>query len=59
MQHYHINSEGISEYINNLKDAQAKAKQVNNPITDVTLVIIATNEKISTEKFSQVNEDWE
>ena len=58
MQRYHIDSKGILLYINELKDAQSKAEQANNPITDAILVIIAKNVMISTEKFPQANKDW-
>ena len=34
MQRYHLDSEGIPEYINEIKDAQSKAKRANNPITN-------------------------
>ena len=54
-QHYHLDSKIIPEYI----IAQSKAERANNPITGATLVIIATNEKFSTEQFPQANEYWE
>ena len=59
MQHYHIDSEGFPEYINEIEDAQEKAERANNPINATTLIIIATKMMISTEKFPQSNEDWE
>ena len=59
MQCYHIDSKGIPEYINKLRDAQAKAKRENNLITNLTLVIIATNAMLSTEQFTRANKDWE
>ena len=59
MQHYHLYSKGIREYINKLKEAQAKVERANNLITDATLVIIATNAMLSAEKFPWSNEDWE
>ena len=51
LEHYHIKSEGIPKYINKLEDAQAKYERSNNPITNVMLVIIATNTMIITEKL--------
>ena len=51
MQRYHLDSEVISEYINDLKDAQAKAERANNPITKATIIIIATKAMLSTEQF--------
>ena len=56
MQRYHLNSEGIPGYINELKGAQSKAKRVNNPITNARLVIILTNVMLSTEQLPQSNE---
>ena len=49
MQQCNIYFEVIPEYINMLEDAQEKSEQANNPITDATLVIIATNAMLSTE----------
>ena len=45
MQEYHTNIEGTLEYINALEAAQDKSKRGtgNNPITDATLLFIATN----------------
>ena len=45
MQDYHIYSEGILEYINALEAAQKKSNYGtgNNPVTDKTLLLIATN----------------
>ena len=59
MQCYHLDSKGIPEYINKLRDAQAKAKRENNMITNLTLVIIATNAMLSTEQLTRANKDWE
>ena len=59
MQRYHLEIELIPEYINKLEDLQAKSKWANNPITNVTLVIIATNVMIVTEQFSRTSKDWD
>ena len=58
-QRYHLDSEGIPEYANKPEDAQAKAEWANNPITNTTLIIIATTPMLITEKFPRANEDWE
>ena len=58
MQRYHLNSEGILEYINDLKDVQAKAEQENKPITDAILIIISKNAMLSTEQFLRANKYW-
>ena len=55
MQRYHIDIKSIPGYIKKLKDVQAKAERANNPITDATLVIIATNVMLSTEQSPQTN----
>ena len=48
MQHYHIDTKGILEYINELEDTLANAEQAKNPITDATLILIVTNAMLST-----------
>ena len=50
MQEYHKDIEGILEYINAFEAAQKKSKRgtVNNPITDETLLLIATNAMLET-----------
>ena len=55
MQRYHLESEIIPKFFNKLEDAQAKSNQANNPITDATLFIIATNSMLRTEKLSRAN----
>ena len=59
MQLYHLDSEGIPEYINEIEDDQARSERSKNLIIDATLIIIATNAMLSTDKFPQSNEDWE
>ena len=59
MKRYHLESEIIPEYINEIEDAQAKAERANNRITDTMLVIIATNTMLSTEKLPRTNKGWE
>ena len=57
MQRYHLDRKGIPEYINNIKDNQAKAERANNLIANVTLVIIVTNYMLITDKFPRSNKD--
>jgi regulator of replication initiation timing len=59
MQQYHVQAEGIPEYINMLEDAQKKARLAKITITDATLFIIATNAMLTSEQFPRANEDWE
>ena len=50
MQEYHTYIKGILEYINVLEAAQKESKRGtgNNPITDATLLLIATNTMLKT-----------
>ena len=61
MQEYHKDSEGILEYINTLEAAQKKSKcgTVNNPITDETLLLIATNVMLKTGAHLRTTYKWE
>ena len=61
MQDYHVDNEGILEYINTLEAAQKKSKHgtFNNPITDETLIAIATNTMIKTGAHPRTSEKWE
>ena len=42
-----------------LEDAQKRSKRAGNPITEETLLLIATNTMLSTERFPQADEIWE
>ena len=59
MQQYHQDTEGISEDVNTLEDAQKRSKRAGNPITEETLFLIATNTMLSTERFPQAYVIWE
>ena len=61
MQEYHTESEGILEYINALEAAQKKSKRGtgNNPITDATLLLIATNAILNTGAHPRTTDKWE
>ena len=61
MQDYHTDSEGIYEYINALEAAQEKSKggTVNNPITDATLLLIATDAMLKTGAHPHTTNKWE
>ena len=60
MQEYHKDREGILENINALGAAKKKSKisTGNNPITDVTLLVIATNAMLKTGAHPQISENW-
>ena len=59
MQRYHLEVEGIPEYINILEDAQRQADQAGQTIADKTLLLFATTVMLTTERFPQANNDWE
>ena len=61
MQEYHKDSEGTLEYINALEAAQKKYKRGtgNNPITDATLLHIATNAMLKTGGNPRTTDKWE
>ena len=59
MQCYHLEVEGIPEYIHMLKDAQSKAGQEGRTIADETLLLFTTTAMLTTEIFPRANEDWE
>ena len=61
MQEYHTYSKDILEYINALEAAQKKSKcgTGNNPITDKTLLLIATNTMLKAGANPQTTEKWE
>ena len=61
MQDYHTDSKGIFDYINALEAAQKKFKPetVNNPITDATMLLIATNAMFKTGAHPRTTNKWE
>ena len=50
MQHYHIEIEGIHEYINMLKDEQKQAGRAGQTIADETLLLFASTAMITTKR---------
>ena len=59
MQRYHLDIDGIPEYINMLEDAQRQAGLAVRTITDNTLLIFASTAMLTTERFPRANDDWE
>ena len=59
MQPYHLEVEGIPEYINMLEDAQRKAGRAGRTIADETLLIFASTEMLTSERFTRASNDWE
>ena len=58
MQCYHLEVEGIPEYINMLEDAQKQAGQSGQTIADETLLLFASTAMLTTEQYPQTNDDW-
>ena len=59
MQCYHLEVEGILEYINMLEDAQRQAGRAGRTITDETLLLFASTAMLTSERFQRANDDWE
>ena len=61
MREYHTKAHGIPEYINMLEDAQKQAVQIDedNPITDKSVLTIATAAMLKTGQFPEVVREWE
>ena len=63
MHNYHIEYEGIPEYINALEDAQRRAKRAGGDreyvITNATLLLIASTVLLKIQQFPRVNDKWE
>ena len=51
--------EVIPEYVNTLEDAQKQSKRAGNPIMADNLLIITTNDILSTENFPPAEKIWE
>ena len=51
MQRYHLEVEGIPEYINMLEDAQRQAGQAGRAISDKTLLLFASTAMLTSEGF--------
>ena len=59
MQRYHLEVEGIPEYINMLEDAQRQAGRAGRTITDDTLLLFASTTMLTSKRFPRANDDWE
>ena len=61
MRQYHLEHEGVPEYINALEDAQKMAalSDKSNDIADGTLLLIASTSILKLQRFPQANENWE
>ena len=59
MQRYHLEVEGIPEYINMLEDAQRQAGRAGRAISDETILLFASTAMLTSERFPRANYDWE
>ena len=59
MQCYHLEVEGIPEYINMLEDSQRKAGRAGQKIANKTLLLFASTAMLTSEQFPRANDDWE
>ena len=59
MQRYHLEVEGIPEYINMLEDAQRKSGRAGQTIADKTLILFNTMVMLTIDQFPRANDDWE
>ena len=59
MQRYHLEVEGIPEYIKMLEDAQRQAGREGRTIADKTLLLFSSTAMLTSERFPRANDDWE
>ena len=59
MQHYHLEGEGIPEYINMLEDAQLKAGPAGRTIDNDTFLLFASTAMLTSERLPLANDDCE
>ena len=61
MRQYHLEHEGVPEYINALEDAQKMAalSDESNKIADGTLLLIASTLILKLQRLPRANEKWE
>ena len=59
MQRYHLEVEGIPEYIHMLKDVQRQSGWAGITIADETLLLFASTAMLTSKRFPRANDDWE
>ena len=55
MQRYHLEVEGVPEYINMLEDAQRQAGRAGRTISNDTLLLFASTAMLTSERFPQAS----
>ena len=58
MQHYHLKVDVIPEYIKMLEDAQRQAGRAGRTIADETLLLFASTNMLTSERFPRENNNW-
>ena len=59
MQQCQLEVKGIPKYINMLKDAQKQVGRSGRTISNITLLLFASTEMLTTEKYPRTNNIWE
>ena len=59
MQRYHLEVEGIPEYINMIEEAQIQAGRSSQTITYETLLLFTSTSMLTIKRYPQANDEWE
>ena len=59
METYHLEAEGIPEYINKLEAAQKRVKQAGRTMDDQTLVDFATTAMETSSRYTKADDKWD
>ena len=59
MQLYHLEVEGIPEYINMFEDAQKQAGRSRRTIANKKILLFASTAMLTTERYYRANDGWE
>ena len=59
MQRYHLEVEGIPEYIGMIEDADRQTRRTGQTIANETVLLFASTAMLTSEKFPRANGDWE
>ena len=59
MKSYHLEVEGITEYINLFEDAQKQVGKSGQTTADKTLLLFASTAILTTERYPRANDYWE
>ena len=59
MQRYHLEAEGIPDFINIIEDAHKQAGRDGRAIANETIILFARTEMLTTEGYSRTNNNWE